>query len=419
LSFGADDYGQDMRFAADLHLHSRFASGVSPAMTVENIALWAQRKGVDLLGTGDCLQPQWLAEIEASTLEAEPGFLALKPEIEKAVQARLPEGLRRSLRFVLSTEVNCAAPGTDEMRGIHQLIYFPSLAVVREFAARIAKKGDLQEGRPTLALAPRDLVRGARDFDRVHVAAPHVMNPWFSVLGVVGGKLSAEEVYGDELPNLWAVETGLTSDPAMCRRVPGLDRFGLYSCSDAHSLENLGRECTLLDIEPHYDALMAALRAGTTEQTKGTLKFPLGLTRHFLNWCSQCQEPFDAWPDCPGCGRKLTMGSRDRLEKLQAARLQPVHRDDAPPFEALRPLSYIIGAVAQKKPDTVGVRRVAGEIVDHLGSERHVLTAAEPAELLRVTTPEIAQAILDQRTGDVSRRFALTQLGQGDLGLQP
>jgi DNA helicase-2/ATP-dependent DNA helicase PcrA len=320
---------------------------------------------------------------------------------------------------VLSTEVNCAAPGTEEMRGIHQLIYFPSLAVAREFAARIAKKGDLQEGRPTLALSPRDLVRGARDFDRVHVTAPHVMNPWFSVFGVIGGKLSAEEIYGDELPNLWAVETGLTSDPEMCRRVPGLDRFGLYSCSDAHSLENLGRECTLLDIEPHYDALMAALRAGTTKHIKGTLKFPLKLTRYFLNWCSQCKEPFAAWPDCPGCGRKLTMGSRDRLGKLQAARPQPGYPDGAPPFEALHPLSYVIGDVGNKKPDSVGVRRLAGEIVDQLGSERHVLTAAEPADLMRATTPEIAQAILDQRTGKVSRRFDSTQLGQGDLGLSP
>ncbi|MDB6113362.1 MAG: hypothetical protein JWQ62_307 [Lacunisphaera sp.] len=415
MSFAKDEYGETMHFAADLHLHSRFAKGVSPAMTLENIALWAQRKGVDLLGTGDCLQPQWLEEIEAHTLEAEPGLLALKPEIEKAVHARLPEGLRRPLRFVLSTEVDCVPAGKGEMTGLHQLLYFPSLAVAREFAARVARRGDLQQGRPVLALSARELLRGARDFDRVHVTAPHVMNPWFSVLGIVGGELSVEEVYGDELPNLWAVETGLTSNPAMCRRVPGLDRFGLYSCSDAHSLENIGRECTLLDIEPGYDALMAALRAGTTGHIKGTLKFPLELTRYFLNWCSRCQEPFDAWPGCPTCGKKLTMGSRDRMGKLREVRLQPVFPDRSPPFEALRPLSYLVAEVEKKKPDTTGVRRVAGGIVDQLGSERQVLTEAGPADLLRVTKPEIAQAILAQRTGAVSRKSASahTQLGQG------
>ncbi|SDR72814.1 endonuclease Q family protein [Opitutus sp. GAS368] len=408
-----------MRFAADLHLHSRHAGGVSPAMTLENIALWAQRKGVDLLGTGDCLQPQWLAEIEAHTMEAGSGLLALKPEMEKAVHARLPEALRRSLRFVLSTEVNCAPPGTEEMQGIHQLVYFPSPAVAREFAARVAKKGDLQEGRPTLALSCRDLVRGARDFDRVHVAAPHVMNPWFSVLGVVGGGTSAAEVYGDELPNLWAVETGLTSNPAMCRRVPGLDRHGLYSCSDAHSLENIGRECTLLDIEPGYDALMAALRAGSTEHIQGTLKYPIELTRYFLNWCSDCQEPFGAWPNCPECGRKLTMGSRDRLEKLSAVRPAPAFPDRAPPFEALRPLRHIVATVENRSPEGAAACRGAGEIVDRLGPERYVLAEAGAAELLSATTPEIARDVLNQRTGTVSRRAGPgpVQFGQAGLGI--
>lgn len=383
-------------------------------MTLENIALWAQRKGVDLLGTGDCLQPQWLAEIEANTVEAEPGLLALKPELEREVHARLPDALRRSLRFVLSTEVNCVASGRTEMQGIHQLIYFPSLALVREFAGRIAKKGDLSEGRPTLGLSPQDLVRGAANFDRVCVAAAHVMNPWFSVLGVVGGAISAEAVYGEQLPNLLAVETGLTSNPLMCRRVPGLDSCGLYSCSDAHSLDNLGRECTLLEIEPSYDALMVALRDGTKGSVQGTLKFPLELTRYFLNWCSHCKESFDARL-CPQCDRRLTTGSRDRMAQLAEVRLQPVLPDSAPPFEALNPLSYVIATVEGKKPDTSGVRRVAGEIVDQLGHERHVLTEAEPGDLLRVTKPEIAQAILNQRTGAVSFKPdpSKVQFGQG------
>jgi DNA helicase-2/ATP-dependent DNA helicase PcrA len=353
-------------FAADLHLHSRYASGVSPAMTLENIAYWALRKGVDLLGTGDCLQSQWLDEIEVGTMDAEPGLRALTPEVEQLIHARLPDHLRRSLRFVLSTEVNCVTGG-DEMKGIHQLIYFPSLAVVREFAARISKLGDLTEGRPTLSISPEKLVRGAMNFDRVRVAAPHVMNPWFSVLGVVGGKIAMDQIYGEQLPNLWAIETGLTANPLMCRRVPSLDAHGLYSCSDAHSLENIGRECTLLDIEPSYDALMHALRSGSREQITGTLKFPIELTRYFLNWCSQCKTAFEAWPHCPNCHRKLTKGSRDRMVELGEVRDVPAMPDCAPPFEVLRPLSYVIAAVDNKKPDTVGVRRLAAEIVDQLG----------------------------------------------------
>lgn len=403
-----------MRFAADLHLHSRFSAAVSPAMTLENIALWAQRKGVDLLGTADCLQPHWLDEIEAQTIEAEPGLRRLEPELERRVHAQLPEGLRRSLRLVLSTEVNCVPPGTDEMQGLHQLLYFPSPAVAREFAARVAKLGNLQEGRPTLAIPAAALLRGTRNFDRVFQAPAHVMNPWFSALGVVGGDLSLERVYGAELPHLLAVETGLTSDPSMCRRVPSVDRFGLFSCSDAHSLDNLGRECTLLDIEPGYDALMAALRAGTSERVLGTLKYPLELTRYYRNWCSRCKTPFTV-KVCPQCGRTLTEGSYDHLDKLDGVRPEPRWPDNVPPSEALAPLATVLATVEEKKPESAGIKKAVEAIITQLGRhERYLLTEANADELLRVARPEAVAAILAQRTGAVSRRdeTASGRLGQ-------
>lgn len=396
--------------AHDLHLHSRFSSGVSPEMTVENLALWAQRKGVDVLGTGDCLQPQWLAEIEATTEEAEPGHRRLKPAVEKAIHARLPEGLRRSLRFVLSTEVNCAPRGTDPMRGLHQLLYFPSLEVARAFAARIGKLGDLQEGRPTLDITARLLLRGTANFDRVHLAPAHVMNPWFSVFGVIGGQKALERVYEDDLPRLLAVETGLTSDPDMCRRVPALDPFGLFSCSDAHSLEKLGRECTLLEVEPGYDAIMAALRAGTSDRVKGTLKVPLWFTRYFHNWCPACKRAFEA-KVCSECGQALTTGSRDRLPQLAGVRAQPQKPAGQPPFEPLLPLAEVISVVAGRGTENTVSRREAGKMVDQLGRhERFILTEASLAELLTVTSPELADAILAQRRGGGGPR-SLGQMG--------
>jgi DNA helicase-2/ATP-dependent DNA helicase PcrA len=417
LSFAADAYRWSVLFAADLHLHSHFSKAVSPAMTLENIALWAQRKGVDLLGTGDCLQPQWQAEIEAHTEEAEPGLRKLKPETERAVHARLPEGLRRSLRFVMSTEVNCAPPGTDEIAGLHQLLYFPSLDSARAFGSRIAKHGDLQDGRPLLRISAQRLLQGTRNFERVHLAPAHVMNPWFSALGVIGGRLSLEQVYGEQLPHLLAVETGLTSDPAMCRRVPGLDAFGLFSCSDAHSLDNVGRECTVLNVEPCYDAVMSALNAGVAGPLQETLKFPLNLTRYFLSWCGRCKITADA-RICPECGRAMTMGSRDRLEKLDGVRAEPISLPAQPPFKALKPLAYLVAAVEGRKPETAGVRRDAGEIVDRLGRhERFVLTEAPAEELLTVTKPEMVDAILRQRAGaslvDGPERPSLGQVSLG------
>ncbi|HEX2861249.1 MAG TPA: endonuclease Q family protein [Lacunisphaera sp.] len=407
-----------MTRAFDLHLHSRYADKVSPAMTLENIAWWALRKGVDVLGTGDCLQPQWLTEIEALTEEAEPGLRKLKSAVEKSVQARLPAGLHRSLRFVLSTEVNCAPKGTDPMRGLHQLLYFPSLAVAREFATRIAVKGDLQEGRPTLAISARDLLKGTRHFDRVFQAPAHVMNPWFSALGVIGGGLSLEPVYGDELPRLLAVETGLTSNPAMCRRVPDLDRLGLFSCSDAHSPEKLGRECTLLEVEPDYDAIMAALRAGRGPRLKGTLKVPLSFTRYYLNWCGKCQDTFDA-KICAECGNALTPGSRDHSPRLTGFRSEPLWPPGQPPSEALLPLAEVIAAVSGSKPENPVARREAGEIVTRLGRhERYILAEASLDELLTATRPEVAGALMNQRRGVLSRGHASGPRQLGQLGLE-
>lgn len=382
-------------------------------MTLEAIALWAQRKGVDLLGTGDCLQPQWLAEIEAHTVEAEPGLRMLAPATEQAVHAKLPAGLRRSLRFILSTEVNCVPGGTKDIEGLHQLLYFPSLDLARQFAGRLGQRWSLQDGRPTLALSARQLLRDTADFERVYQAPAHVMNPWFSALGVIGGETDIAKVYGDDLTRLLAVETGLTSDPAMLRRVPGLDGFGLYSCSDAHSLENLGRECTLLDVEPSYDAVMSAVRAGTAGRVRGTLKFPLKLTRYYPNRCTRCQKSFHARV-CPQCGQTLTIGSHDRLPALDGVRAEPLWRAGDPPTEELSPLAYVVAHVDGTKPDTRGARREAAEIVDHLGRhERFVLTEASVGELLSVARPEIVNAILGQRTGAISKRSAE---GQGPLG---
>lgn len=404
LSFGRVGYLGRMRFAADLHVHSRFSEGVSPAMTLENIAVMALRKGVDLLGTGDCLQPEWLAEIEAHTVEAEPGLRRLSGEAERAVRARVPAALWRPLRFILSTEVNCAPLGTEEIRGLHQLLFFPSVAVVREFAARVGKLGDLQAGRPTLRLSAEQLLRGTRQFDRVYQAAAHAMNPWFSVFGVIGGERALETVYGAELPHLLAVETGLTSDPAMGRRVPGLDAFGLFSCSDAHSLENVGRECTLLEVEPDYDAVMAALRPRSADRVVGTIKFPFRHTRYYLNWCSTCRAAFDA-QQCPRCDRALTMGARDRLERLEGVRPAPQWPESSPPFEALDPLAYVIAAVEGRRADGESARRAAADVVDRMGHhERFILTEATVEALLAATSPEIAGAILAQRTGAVSQR---------------
>jgi DNA helicase-2/ATP-dependent DNA helicase PcrA len=383
--------------AADLHLHSRHAGGVSPAMTLPNIAAWAQRKGLDLLGTGDCLQEEWLGELESGLVAAESGLWTLHPAIAGKIAAQVPERLQRPLRFVLSAEVCCAPPGTPELVGLHHLLYFPSFEAVQRFRERLVPLGDLREGRPTLALdSHRLLALVLEQGDGCHLAPAHVFNPWYSSLGSVSGGRTLEDVFGDSAAQLIAVETGLTSTPMMCRRMATLDRHGLFCCSDAHSLENLGRECLLLDIQPDYSELFAALREGTGPRVRGMIKFPIERTRFYRNRCGICRKSFDG-TKCPRCGRTLAIGSRDRLETI-ASRPAPLFPDGTPPCLQILPLAYVIAELMGVARDSKGVRRICDRVINAVGHERHVLAEASYEELAEVGTPQLARALIAQRT---------------------
>jgi DNA helicase II / ATP-dependent DNA helicase PcrA len=386
-----------VRLAADLHLHSRYSDAVSPQMTVENIARVAQQKGINLLSTGDCLQSDWLREIETAMEEVASGFFVLKPEVLAGVHRGLTERLRASPHFVLGTEVCCAPPGTPRFGGIHHLIYFPSFESVRRFRAKLTGWGNLQEGRPTLALDSRHLFEMvlAHD-DRCHFAPAHLFNPWYSSLGTISGGRTLEEIFGEFTTRLLAVETGLTATPAMCRRVPALDRHVLFSNSDAHSLDNIGRECTLLEIEPDYDSLFTALHSGAAEKFLRTLKVPVQFARYYLNWCGRCQEGFDGRA-CPRCHQSLVMGSRDRLEVI-ARRSAPFWPECNPPFQEMFPLGDLLARFTGNASKGSLVQDFQMRLRTALGHERFILTEATFDEIAAVGTAQLARAIVTQRT---------------------
>ena len=367
-------------------------------MTVENLAKKARMKGLDLLSTGDCLHEGWLAELEAALEPApgEPGLLRARPELEARVAGALPRVLHGSLRYVAGVEVNCAPPGTPPLGGLHHLLFFPSLEHARGFRARLERHGDFSDGRPTLRLDSRQLLEELLDFDPACQLAPaHVFNPWFSSLGTVAGGATLEAVFGDLASRLLAVETGLTATPPMCRRLSCLDGYTLFSCSDAHSLENLGRECTLLDAaEPGFDAVMEALRSGRVRET---IKVPVERTRYYLNWCGACRASFDAH-GCPRCGRVLVAGSRDRLERV-ADRAAPVGLPEgAPSFRELSPLAEVLAEELGVSPHSQTVGRWVARMLETLGHERRILTELDEARLELAATPRVARAIVRQRT---------------------
>jgi len=375
-------------------------------MTLENISLYARKKGVDLIGTGDCLQPAWLRELEAGLqpVKSQPWFFALSKERGEAASARLPEKLRRPLRFLLSTEIHCSPAGTAELRGPHHLVYFSTFEAAWSFHRKLLPFGDLNEGRPRVRLSSRELLDMVLEHGEGTEFAPaHWLNPFFSICGSQGGgDGTLVEQFGSLAPHVTLVETGLTSTPPMCRRVSGLDGRRLFSNSDAHSLENIGREVTLIEDAANYQTVFDALRGVGTGRVSGTVKYPIERTRYFRNWCGICQDSFEG-VRCPTCGRKLAMGSRDRIEQI-ADRAEPVFSADAPPWMMILPLAEVLSDVLGVDDSAKAVQQQHARLLEELGNERYILTEATHDEIARVGTAQLARIIVGQRTQPPGRK---------------
>lgn len=382
--------------AYNLHAHSRYSAFVSENMILETIVPAAWRKGMDVMGTGDCLQLDWLRHLDERLIEDGSGFLALRPEFEAACATSLPARFRRPLRFVLTTEVCCAPPGLPKSARIHHLLLFRTLDSARGFHLRVAPYGDLRQGRPRLALTSRQLMALViAHGEDTELAPAHVLSPVDSALGSLAGHRSLGEVFGEFSSRILAVEMGCTATPAMCRRLSSLDGYSLFCSSDAHSLGNIGREYTLLDIEPSYSALVSALRTPDHGRVRGFVKFPATETGDYYNGCRHCGYAYDA-PSCPKCHQPLIPGSRDRAEAL-ADRPTPHLTAASPPTRELLPLSHLLAHLTGFRLSAKAVHHRHQDLLHELGDERYVLTEAPVEEIACVHTHQLAQLIARQR----------------------
>ena len=264
-----------MKIVADIHLHSHFSRATSKNLNLEYLSKWAQLKGVHVVGTGDIAHPGWLAEMKKKLEPAEDGLFRLKEEFAKSIQTDVPKSCHGTVRFMLAGEISNIYKKNDKVRKIHNVVFMPSFDAVEKFQARLEKIGNIRaDGRPILGLDSRDLLEIVLETDpQGHFIPAHIWTPWFALFGSMSGFDSIEECFEDLTGHIFALETGLSSDPPINWRLSALDNYTLVSNSDAHSPPKLAREANLFDTELSYPALFYALKTGDPKQFLGTIEF--------------------------------------------------------------------------------------------------------------------------------------------------
>jgi DNA helicase II / ATP-dependent DNA helicase PcrA len=397
-----------MSFYADLHLHSRYAWATSRNANLGELAWWARRKGIMVLGTGDFTHPAWFGELKESLVPAEPGLFRLRDELDRAVIERLPSSCRGQLRFLLAVEVSTAFHRDGRARRMHHLLYVPELEAAERLNDRLGRSGNLAEdGRPTLGMDARDLLEATLDSsDGAYLVPAHVWTPWVGVLSATTGFDSIEACYGELARHIFAIETGLSSDPPMNWRVSLLDRFRVVSYSDAHAPSRLGREASELDTELDYFAIRRTLETG--EGYQGTVELFPEEGRYHLSGHRRCGvrlEPAEARRAhlrCPVCGKRLTMGVLQRVEDL-ADRPEGARPAGAAGCRNLVPLPEIVAEVTGVSTSSKTVRQAVDTMLERLGPELPLLERLPLDTIAGAGFPEVAEAIGKVRRGQIVR----------------
>ncbi|AGL21666.1 UvrD-helicase domain-containing protein [Actinoplanes sp. N902-109] len=392
-------------YVADLHIHSRYSRACSRDLTLPNLAWWARRKGITVLGTGDFTHPAWFDHLRESLRPAaEPGLFRLSPEAEADVTKRLPGSLQGTgaARFMLSVEISTIYKRDDRTRKVHHLIYLPDFEAAARFNTALGRVGNLTaDGRPILGLDSRDLLEIVLEASPDGYLVPaHIWTPWFSALGSKSGFDAIADCYADLADHITAVETGLSSDPEMNWRVSSLDRYRLVSNSDAHSPGALAREATLFTGTPDYFAIKDGIGlAGTLEFFPEEGKYHAdGHRACGINW--EPARTREAGGRCPECGKPLTVGVLSRVEDL-ADRPQGRPREQS--VEHLIQLAEIVGEINGVGPKSKTVDGQLHHLVATLGSELDILRKVPLDAIGKQGGENLREAITRLRRGDVRR----------------
>jgi uncharacterized protein (TIGR00375 family) len=372
-------------------------------MDLVNLDRWAKIKGIQVLGTGDFTHPKWFEDIKKELEPAEPGLFKLKEG------DGYPSGLTR---FILTSEISCIYSKGGKVRKIHIIVFAPSIETVEKINKKLGEIGNLKaDGRPILGLDAKELAKIVLDADENCLVIPaHAWTPWFSVFGSKSGFNSLEECFEEYTKYIFAIETGLSSDPKMNWRLSQLDKITLISNSDAHSLPKIGREANVFDTELSYDGICDAIKLkrpeGHPKKFLYTIEFfPEEGKYHYdghrlcnLSLTPQQSKKYNNI--CPRCGKPLVIGVLNRVEEL-ADRPEGFLPKDAVPFKSLIPLNEVIAESIGVSVLTKTVSKYYNNLIKNLGSELKILLESTEEEIKEKSLPEIANGIIRMRKGDV------------------
>ncbi|MDR2727411.1 MAG: UvrD-helicase domain-containing protein, partial [Deltaproteobacteria bacterium] len=408
------------RFRADLHIHSRFSRGTSKRLNAVHLAAWGRLKGLDVLGTGDFTHPAWRDELREQLVEDEAsGLYRLRhpPDLGNELpEYDVPDGDGRGPLFVLQAEISSIYKKDGAVRKVHNLVFLPDFASADRLCRKLAAVGNLHaDGRPILGLDSRHLLEMVLETDNRGVLIPaHIWTPWFSLFGSRSGFDALEACFGDLSRHIFALETGLSSDPEMNRLWSALDRYALVSNSDCHSGENLGREANVFAGLPSYDGMFEALRRAARNDPPrddcrflGTLEFFPEEGKYHLDGHRACNVVLDPEQTrrlnglCPVCGKPLTVGVLHRVREL-ADRTQSVPPPGDPGFASLIPLPELLAELLGVGPKSAKVRERHSRLLGRFGDELGLLMDVPEADL-RQHWDALGEAVARMRRGQVIR----------------
>ena len=398
-----------MHFLADIHIHSCYSRATSREMNLENIFKWAQIKGITVIATGDFTHPLWFAELKKKLEPAEEGLFKLKNEFAESKLEEVPTSCRGDVRFILSAEVSSIYKKNGKVRKIHNLIYSPDFETASNINSELDKIGNLKaDGRPILGLDAKELLRIVLNSGNDTMLVPaHAWTPHFSVFGASSGFDSLEECFEELTPNIHAIETGLSSDPTMNRRLSKLDNITLISNSDAHSPAKIAREANIFNSDLTYKAIKNALIEGNNNKFLGTIEFFPEEGKYHLDGhraCKKRMSPEDTKKNknlCPVCKKKVTVGVMHRVDML-ADREKNFKPENSPPYKCLIALEEIISKALEKGANTKAVQKEYMKLINALGNELKVLQKADIEEIKKVSSFKIGEAIKRVKSGNIS-----------------